>query len=248
MSDMTAARSIDEENERLRAENARLRRELRRLKGRRAQKKAVPFRASGYQVLFALLAWPDLADATVRELGDYAGVSKSGAATALNHLRSEGAIHTLRGRLTFRRTERLLDRWQTGYEDLVSPRLFGGAYPLQWRTEDWLEKVSAWMQRTQRDWAFGGTQGAHAVLGPTLHDDQLDIWLDFDRSEDPSRVIRMTEHQKGDLRLWRTPSPHWVTDNQVPPLLSYTQLRAIGTPRHLELAAALREEAPEYFP
>jgi len=78
-----------------------------------------PFSANRNQVIFALLAWPDLWDASSRTLAEVAGVSVGLAHETAALLKESG----LAAKSTRYRPGGLLDRWANGFSEVTVPRL-----------------------------------------------------------------------------------------------------------------------------
>ncbi|WP_245664921.1 type IV toxin-antitoxin system AbiEi family antitoxin [Actinoplanes subtropicus] len=73
------------------------------------------------QVIFALLSWPDLSHATVREIAAAAGVSTGQAHDTFLRLQQAGFLTTDSRRLE--RIDELLDLWTAAYSTGLGPRL-----------------------------------------------------------------------------------------------------------------------------
>ncbi|EGD44741.1 hypothetical protein NBCG_00835 [Nocardioidaceae bacterium Broad-1] len=78
-----------------------------------------PFSANRNQVIFALLSWPDLWDASSRTLAEVSGVSVGLAHETAALLKESG----LAAKSTRYRPGGLLDRWANGFSDVTVPRL-----------------------------------------------------------------------------------------------------------------------------
>lgn len=199
--------------------------------------------AAGYQVLFALLANDDFLDATVRELGEAAGVSAGTAANTLRRLVDNGhVVETGDGRQFVDRRP-VLDRWLTGYIDTVRPRWLMGRFRA--READPLareEQLEPLLEQEDLPWAWGGGAAAdrlqHYYHGPetVLHVEEP--------GEDLARKLGLLRDEDGPVVILRTPGtvPY---EGELPrtahPLLVYTELATHKEERAREAATRLRE-------
>ncbi len=123
---------------------------LARVEGRRRlprDLRRATLRAPSYQVLFALLARPGLTNASVRMLAESAGVGRTTAAEMVQRLESEEYLsRTTSGRQLLERG-RLLERWLTGYADVLRPSLTFGRFRI---AEDDPAEVEARVEKSFR--------------------------------------------------------------------------------------------------
>jgi hypothetical protein len=196
--------------------------------------------ARSYQVLFALLARPELINAPVRSLAEAAGVRKTAAADLLQRLKDEG--HVLRDKAGMRivRPSVLMDRWVAGYADKLRPRLLVGRYRAAAKELSAFEKnVEAVLEG--HNWAWGGatagyrltqhyrsaTTTLHVATPPAAIQRQLSL---LPAKDGPIVVLDVP----GPLGL-EGPLPHTAH-----PLLVYTELLLEGDERALEAAGEIR--------
>lgn len=222
-----------------------------RVQGRRAAPspaRSKSLRAPGYQVLFALLARPDLVSAPVREIAEEAGVSRQPVVDLLARLVEERVL-LRRGRkhawVEDRRAP-LIDRFVEGYAAAVRPKLLAGRFrvPPQSDGPRGLEAfVSAALVRKgdEAPVRFGGTTGAHRLdphyRGPltTIH---------FPYSDAARQRLKASPAKDGEL-VWLEPlSPlgdRGRTPDTVHPLLIYAELAVDPDPRAAEEAERIRD-------
>ena len=215
------------------------------IEGRLPEKKELEgrgLRAAGYQVLFAILAKPELLNEGVVRIGDLAGVGKTTAADTLEKLEQEGFLTTIQNRRRLVKPEALLDRWLVGYANAVRPRLLVGRYRTQDKDPEQLEQRVERVLGNEPEWAWGGGAAAMKLTqhyrGETtiLHVAKLHLDL-------PKR-LRAQRDADGPLVLLKVPG-QVAFDGALPrtvhPLLVYTELLATGNERARETALELRQ-------
>lgn len=201
-------------------------------------------RSAGYRVLFALMAWPELAGRPQREIGERAGTSRTAVSALLQRLTQEG--HLL-GRDRRRRLvvgEELLRRWTVGYTDILRPALFirryrmpqGGREVLVRRLEAMVEDRYAWGGGMAAS-RLGGTFVGERV---TLHVRESSAALPL--SPDPHGPIHVLRIP-GPL-AWHSGSPTWDGGGvqSAHPLLVHAELMDQRGDRALRAAADLRAQ------
>src|SRR4030067_320769 len=143
------------------------------IEGRRLPPQPVEARATGpgrYRVLFALLARPDTIRMTVRDIAGKAGGGKNVGALTSQHLEREGLIAQAQTNTFLLKPKELLDRWLSGYLEILRPRLLIGYYRAAEKNPEELEQriegalgrpgeTHRDLHRTE-DWAGGGRPGA----------------------------------------------------------------------------------------
>ena len=217
---------------------------LAHIEGRRPQLPSRQGRGLGarsYQVLFALLARPELVTAPIRSLAEAAGVRKTAAADLLQRLKDEGLILRDKAGMRIARPKTLMDRWIAGYADKLRPRLLVGRYRAAAKEPFAFEKHVEAMLGDDLNWAWGGatagyrltqhyrsaTTTLHVAVPPTTMQRQLNL---LPAKDGPIVVLGVP----GPLGL-EGPSPHIAH-----PLLVYTELLVEGDERALEAAAEIR--------
>jgi hypothetical protein len=182
------------------------------------------------QVVFSLLAWPQLWEATTREVAAAAGVSVGLAHNALTLLRSAG--YEPSGRLG---AAALLDNWAATFptglaRKLELARYYGDATAIRTVDDDASISVS-------------GEAAARETLRPTagtLYVDELDHMLPIvnrwraDGDGEPNIVVRR--------RFWTPPTPDEPLGTTVAPWpLVYADLASSEDPRVRHVARDWRE-------
>lgn len=208
----------------------------------RQRKQARGIGAAGYQALFALLAKPELVNATVRALGDAAGIGKTAAADTLRRLEEQGTIgHGRAGRRVLER-QRMLDEWLIAWANLLRPRLLVGTF----RTAD--RDPAAAEGRIERalgdepNWAWGGGTAAMR-LTQHYHGGHLTLYMAGPPADVQER-LRAIPAEEGPLAILRTPGKialEGALPRTVHPLLVYTDLLTTRKERAYEAAEEIRQ-------
>lgn len=222
-----------------------------RIQGRRAPDapaRSKSLRAAGYQVLFALLAEPELVSATVREIAKQAGVSRQPVVDLLARLVEEGYLVRRAGKHAWAGRARapLLDRFVEGYATSLRPKLYVGRFRLPPQHEGPPGAEAYLVATLDKELAdrsairFGGTAGAYRVSrhyrGPltTIH---------FPFSERARQRLKASSARDGEL-VWLEPlgpiGDRGNTESTVHPLLIYAELLVDSDPRAHEAAVRIR--------
>ncbi len=216
--------------------------------------------SQGYRVAFALLARRDLVGEPVRTIAEQAGVGKSVVAITLRRLEEDGILLRSQAATRLLGPDQLLDRWLTGYADVLRPRLFLGAFrtqeaepaDLERRLRSELERptgedrgpregpFAAEPDRVVR-WAWGGATAAYRLTGHyrarqlVLHLEHLTAGL--------TRALRLVPAREGQLLILGVPGPlafQGAVPHTVHPVLVYSELLASLDERAHEAAAEIR--------
>jgi hypothetical protein len=213
------------------------------VKGQRpAEKPTAPlagraFRATGLQVVFALLCRPELAERPYREIAQLAGVAHGTVGIVMADLAEGGFIVELgqAGR-RIRNIRRLLDIWVEAYARTLRPKLLLGRYRAP--AGDWWQKVDVTTYQAQF-----GAEPAAARLDQYLRPGVATFYAD----KIPARLLadhRLRTDPAGDVeirkRFW-TFEPAWNHPELVPPVLIYADLLATGDARCMEAAKRIYE-------
>lgn len=238
------------------------------IEGRRLPPQPVEARATGpgrYRVLFALLARPDTIRMTVRDIAGKAGVGKTVAALTLQLLEREGLIAQTQTNTFLVKPKELLDRWLTGYLEILRPRLLIGYYraaeknpeELEQRIERALERpgeIPRAIHRTEdwaggkRTWAWGGTTAAFRLTGH-YRGEQTVLHMD-DPPADFTRRLQLLPARTGEVAILAVPGPlayEGAVPRTVHPLLVYAELLAGRDERAREAAAEVRTRFLRYL-
>jgi len=224
---------------------------LARVEGRRRPPRDLPratLRAPSYQVLFALLARPGLANASVRTLAENAGVGKTAAAEMVRRLEFEGYLgRTTSGRQLLER-DRLLERWLTGYADVLRPSLVLGRFrtpePNPAEVEATLENVLG----DAKSWAWSGGAAAFRLTGHFRGEDSV-LWISEPTSE-LLRRLKALPAKDGPLTILRPKGALMLEGAKLHtahPLLVYAELLTRPSDRAAEAAEEVRVKYLKYL-
>ena len=201
-------------------------------------------RSAGYRVLFALMAWPELAARSQREISAHSGASRTAVAAILDRLSDEGSLLGKGKRRRLVLDHRLLQRWSVGYSDILRPSLFLGRYRLP---EGGLQAVERRLEHVVQDRCAWGGGVAASRLGGTFIGERLTLHVREDRV-----ALPFTPSDDGELYVLSIPGPlAWPGseiwdggDRQVVhPLLAYAELIDEGSDRALQAATDLADHA-----
>ena len=196
---------------------------------------------TSHQLLFALIAQPDLVDAPVRRIALAAGIGKSAALEHLERLNAESILdyHPATG---FIYARELLDRWVTAYANAVRPSwLMTRCRPRltdSLALDELIERVCS-----NRIWAFGGAAAAHRMLNSergtetVLHVSEVSVALLEQLRAVPATDGPLTILRTRGAIAYRGMKPHLAH-----PLLVYSELLTVAEPNAVRAAQALREQ------
>ena len=214
------------------------------VEGRRPPKRTLQdrgIRGPGYQILFAILARPELLDVPVRTLAEAAGAGKSATAQMLKRLEAEGLVGADRTGRRLLQPQRLMDRWLTGYATTVRPRLVMGRFRTNDPDTETLEaRIASVLGETVR-WAWGGGAAAMRLTGYYRGPDTL-LHLEHPLP-DLGKRLRGIPDEDGPVIILGAPGPvafAGVQPRTVHPLLIFTELLAAGDERALDAAEEIR--------
>ncbi len=203
---------------------------------------------AGLQVLFAVLAEPELLNATARELAEGSGAGTAAATETVRRLQQEGLINDTTGQRSLQDPRALLDRWATGYTQSVRPRQLIGTYRTEDRDPQTLEHDIEELLGDATRWAFGGAAGAHRLVRH-FRGERTVVHLASTQPGLPKR-LRAARADNGDLILLHTPGRvayEGVKPRTAHPLLIYAELLAEGEPRAREVASMILQAHLEHL-
>jgi len=210
------------------------------VEGRRPERKTPlerGIRGPGHQILFAVLARPELLNAPVRILAGAAGVGKTAAAEMVKRLEEEGLVGADREQRRLLRVKAVLDRWLAGYAATVRPQLVMGRF----RTND--PGAEAREDRIERElgetttWAWGGGTAAMRLTG-YYHGPDTVLHLEHPLP-DLGKRLKAIAAEDGPLIVLGVPGRvafEGALPRTVHPLLVHTELLATGNERAREAA------------
>lgn len=190
------------------------------------------FQATGLQVLFVLLARPELVARPYREIATAAGVAHGTVGWVMAELPGLGYVAKVGGRRRLVNGERLLDRWTEAYARTLRPKLLLGRYRADMGV---LQQTTPWPGGV----LIGGELAA-ARLTRHLRPGTATLYAE---TVDPLVLLRLVlkADTEGNVdfrrRFWNFPTEE---KQLTPNLLVYADLLAIGDARCLETAQLLR--------
>jgi hypothetical protein len=194
-------------------------------------------RLASYQLIFSILAQPELLKAPLRRIASAAGVGKSAVGDQLKRLTQEGIVGN--GHILRRRD--LLNRWLSAYPDVVRPAWLHGRYRARTSDPKGLEReiAQAWGERL---WAFGAGAAAWCMNGHYRGEGTV-IHVGKVPTDELGR-LRALRDNDGPLTILVTPGtiayaglePHLAH-----PLLVFTEMITSFDPRMREAAGELSE-------
>jgi hypothetical protein len=179
----------------------------------------------------------------VRVVAEKTGVGRTTVAETFRRLAREGTLLRTRQGYEVVQPVRLLDRWLTGYIDVLRPRLVIGTYRSSANDPAEIEaEIEAALRETSFSWAWGGGTAAFRLTGyyrgrtTTLHI----------QSSVPASLsnLKLTPARDGEILCLRAPAPlaySGVQPRTVHPLLVYAELMATDDERAHEAAMDIRE-------
>lgn len=206
-------------------------------------------RAPGYQVLFALLAKPDLINSPLRAIAREAGTSRQAVSDMRRRLVADGIVLHGSGRYIWdkHKKRKALDRWLNGYLDVVRPRILVGRYRTSDQTPADLEcRIESVLDLGDQAW-FGGAAAGHRLTG--YYRGPLTVLHVAIPVVDVKRELRAVDDLDGPLLLATLPGPvalDGTAPGTVHPLLVYSEMMAEGEERATEAAIQLLASHTEY--
>jgi len=197
------------------------------------------FQATGLQVLFALLARPELVARPYREIAVAAGVAHGTVGWVMAELPALGHVADVGGRRRLINGERLFNQWAEAYARTLRPRLLLG------RFRGDLANLQA-RANTLEGMLVGGEMAA-ARLTRHLRPATATFYA---AAVDPKAILklRLQADAAGNVdirrRFWDFAGD---APQLTPELLVYADLLAIGDARCLETAELLRERLLDRF-
>lgn len=207
-------------------------------------------RAPGFQVIYAILAHPELVGAPVRGVAEAAGTSRQPVVDVFRRLVADGLlIRTGKGRsMTHRwvehRRAEALERWMQGYRTAVRPRLFMGRYRLPEQDPASIEaRVAEELTKAGPGWRWGGASAAWRIE-PWYRGEHVVVHVEALPRALVAR-LRALPDRAGPLVVLGFPGPASLrgrAPGTVEPLLAYTEMITQGDEREREAARVLAQK------
>lgn len=224
-------------------------RHVARMQGKRPVERATAqkgLRAPAYKALFALLAKPELINATVRGLAQASGVSRQ-AATDIR-LRLVDLSVAYRDGKTYgwvpEESDNAMEMFLAGYATTLRPDILVGRYRTQDADPGLREDRIRPTLKQCTEFRWGGGTAANELLDGYYHGPNTVIHVAEPRADLP-RKLKAVPDRNGPLVVLQFPGPLGLegqTSTSAHPLLVYAELMAEGGGRARETANVLAAE------
>jgi hypothetical protein len=185
------------------------------------------FTRKGLETVFHLLLKPQDINAPYRQLAAKTGTALGNINNVMAGLQEAGFIINITEREKMLNNKKeLLNRWITGYQQILKPALFIGNY-IFYRNDTWR------MVQPMGDTVWGG-EAAAEIITDYLKAEKLTIYTNEAKAQ-LIRNWRLVPDENGPLAIYQK---FWNDQNQqiAPPLLVYVDLLLTNDPRCIETA------------
>jgi hypothetical protein len=193
------------------------------------------FRASGLQVLFALICNPEWTDLPYREIAQRAKVAHGTVGWVMAELPKLGFVVEFGGKRRLTQRERLLQQWAEFYPRTLRPRLVLGRFRAE--TLDWWNRIDP----TEYGAVLGGEPAGGRITGylrpgtATFYTEKIDPRVLVD--------LRLRPDEGGNVEIFRRFWTFAAKDAALAPgPLVYADLMATGDARCIETAKLIFEQ------
>jgi hypothetical protein len=195
-------------------------------------------RLASYQLIFSILAQPELLKEPLRRVAAAAGIGKTAAGDQLKRLTQQGVI----GKGNILRQRDLLNRWLSAYPDVVRPAWLQGRYRTKDTSPRRIERqiADAW---SERRWAFGAGAAAWR-MNRYYRGEETVIHVGAAPTDELERLHALRDND-GPLTVLVTPGTTAYAGQEphlAHPLLIYTEMISSADPRLREAAGELRAQ------
>ncbi len=197
------------------------------------------FTKTGLKAVFNLLLDERNLNSTHRELARLSGVAHGNVNYILEGLNEAGYILQVNNRKKILKNKKdLLDRWITGYQELLKPSLYVGSYVFGDKSK--FERYRTLLE-DREETVWGGEPGAD-LLTDYLSPEYLTLY-----TENGSKVVKdwtLFPKNNGPLKIYNKfwKASEWDQRKLAPPLLIYADLLLTNDPRCLEVADRIYEK------
>lgn len=196
------------------------------------------FNAPGLKIIYACLCNPGLENDPVREIARVADVGLGTVTATFKNLKEFGMLadRGTRGRNLMNK-EKLLDRWLTGYQEVLRSKQIIGRYTT-------LNNKNWWENAILPEGFYWGGEVAAAKTTQYLKPEIITIYTHETLGELLAQN-KLRRDPKGEIEILKA---FWKRDAErdnlktVHPLLIYADLIATGEDRNLEAAKIIRED------
>jgi hypothetical protein len=195
------------------------------------------FKATGLQIIFALLSQPGLENKPFRKIAQVANVALGSVDAIIQDLKHQDYLIDMgKRKRQLIQKQKLLERWVIAYPEQLRPKLLLGKY----KTTD-----DNWWQQTDLNPfdAYWGGEVAAAKLTQYLKPLITSIYM----KQPLGQLLlkhRLKKHSHGNVEIldkfWQF--EYSTANRTVPPLLVYADLIATGNARNIETAKMIYEQ------
>ncbi|MEX1135403.1 MAG: type IV toxin-antitoxin system AbiEi family antitoxin [Balneolales bacterium] len=196
------------------------------------QKKNRAFTKTGLKVVFLFLHNEAWLNRTYRDIAEAADVALGNIKHVLDGLKEHEFIYAKnKDVLILKNTDRLLDRWTTGFADELKPRIQKGRYNFMNKEAEQNWKNLPLVEQDQ----WGGEPAAD-LLTNGLKPLEYILYTKKNRAE-LMKELKLVPEENGNVEIRE---PYWTVKanppNLVPRLVVYTDLMITGDPRNIKIA------------
>ena len=195
-------------------------------------------RLAAYQLIFSILAQPELLKEPLRRVAAAAGIGKTSAGDQLKRLTQQAVI----GKGHILRRRELLNRWLSAYPDVVRPAWLQGRYRTKANAPEIIERQITAVWGDKR-WAFGAGAAAWR-MHRYYRGDETVVHVGSAPTDELKRLIAIPDRD-GPLTVLLTPGTSayaGLEPHLAHPLLVYTEMITSLDPRLREAASEISKQ------
>lgn len=192
------------------------------------------FQEAGLKVIYFFLQATDNVNLPFREIKDQTGVALGTIKNIVDGLAQAGFLQIVDGKRTLMKRQQLVEAWAMNYAQTLKPRIL--LTRMAFRDK---EARNDWKQlQLPQGMAWGG-EPAVAITDGYLEPGEFTIYTEIPAAH-LMRTGVVTPDENGEIRIYQKFWPQPLTNNTVPPVLTYADL--IGTHNDRLIEAAKRLE------
>jgi len=207
------------------------------------------FGEAGLKLLFALLQDPEAIEIPYRNLAQLTGISPASITILFKEMmQSEYLLENEYGTKRLLRKRELLQRWVTGYQETLRPKLIIGQYKFFRK-----ERLRTYKEEPIEDWQGNwGGEGAAAIYTNYLVPKQLTMYVPAEGKKWMKEMALLPVDTEPDIEVlqyfWDHNHPLYrIEPNLAPPLLVYAELAASSDSRNQETAQKIYDEFLQFI-